>query len=499
MCDLHDLCQKVVEYRKKNDIYNMEKLIDEIEKDYADEVEFRILKVKVLTDKFLFDEAIKELENIIKESPDSYEAYFVKGKIEISRGQVKEAYEDFLVARRLEPKNNEIREYIARALIDLRRFEEARDILKTVYRYSKTDKNIGYFESCNQYIIEQLEEKDILNDFEKISLAKSYYSLGKNEQALEIIESVKDIDSNVEALFTYFNIINYFKDYKKAEEIIDKAIELGEDKSRCYLYKGIALEHNLKYEEAEDTFRKLIEMDKDFEPAYNRLARILNKIGKYNESIEISNIALKNNFDKEVTYNNIGISNYYLQNFDDAIRAYNKAISIYPAYLDSYLNKSRLYRDGERYREAMDCCNEAMDLGHKNEKIALEKAYILNCVDEVDRAIEWLDWAIDMEGNDIRLYCLKGICLCKLERYGEAIQEMEQVARLSGEEIMAHSALLHVYYQMGNIIKAKEIFFKYKDFLSEMSKSHSILRDDNIYFILRNTAISFKQKLREEK
>ena len=58
MCDLHDLCQKVVEYRKKNDIYNMEKLIDEIEKDYADEVEFRILKVKVLTDKFLFDEAI---------------------------------------------------------------------------------------------------------------------------------------------------------------------------------------------------------------------------------------------------------------------------------------------------------------------------------------------------------------------------------------------------------------------------------------------------------
>ena len=32
MCDLHDLCQKVVEYRKKNDIYNMEKLIDEIEK-----------------------------------------------------------------------------------------------------------------------------------------------------------------------------------------------------------------------------------------------------------------------------------------------------------------------------------------------------------------------------------------------------------------------------------------------------------------------------------
>lgn len=88
MCDLHDLCQKVVEYRKKNDIYNMEKLIDEIEKDYADEVEFRILKVKVLTDKFLFDEAIKELESIIKESPDSYEAYFVKGKIEISRGQV---------------------------------------------------------------------------------------------------------------------------------------------------------------------------------------------------------------------------------------------------------------------------------------------------------------------------------------------------------------------------------------------------------------------------
>ena len=51
----------------------------------------------------------------------------------------------------------------------------------------------------------------------------------------------------------------------------------------------------------------------------------------------------------------------------------------------------------------MDCCNEAMDLGHKNEKIALEKAYILNIIDEVDCAIEWLVWAIDMGGNDIRL------------------------------------------------------------------------------------------------
>jgi len=96
----------------------------------------------------------------------------------------------------------------------------------------------------------------------------------------------------------------------------------------------------------------------------------------------------------------------------------------------------------------MDVCNKAVELRFQDERICIEKALILKSVEEYENAIEWIDWAIDINDKASMAYFVKGICLCQLQNFSSALEYMNKVIHMTNGDLVAYSGKIFIHYYM---------------------------------------------------
>ena len=515
MENLKELYEKASLQIDVKNLYEADKIIKKIKDENSEDEKLFILEGKYFGEKNDNKNAFELFNKALEINPNSVEGLYERGRLFSRVGKKEESYNDLKKAYNLDNNNEKVMFFLGRMAINLEKYEEAREIFKKLYHHRKDEDVSNYFTSANKFIIDELEEKDELTYEEKLSLAKSKFYMGKIEEAEEIYKELGEINS-VDALLIYSYVIKNLYTLEQGIKYIDKAIEIEPENPRVHLYKGIFLEEMGMLNEALESYEKSNSLDEKYEPVYNRMISVLNKLHKYKDVFEIAKVAEEFNYDKEVFYNSLAEAYYNSKTtkeassyIDKALSYIDKAIELCPNYPEANLQKSKILRESERYRDAMDVCNKIIDFGYNGELIAVEKALILRSVEQYEGALEWLEWYLDNDNDAILSNYIKATCLIYLEQREEAFKCIDKVILDSNKDIAAYVGKMFLMSYEGNHSKEEYVDIAKKalkvenvdcnndaimsNFVHEYKKSMSKLKYDKyVYnFVLENVIKNF--------
>ena len=173
------------------------------------------------------------------------------------------------------------------------------------------------------------------NAFALNNLGQLYISMGRNEEAEAVIRKAMDIEPGSAFM----------------------------PNSMGKLYSAMG-----KYEEAIRYFKKAIELNPGYSVAYNNRGGIYCLLGRYGEAVEFLNKAIKiNPSSAGPYYYNLGVAYSGMNKPDDAIAAYEKAVSFDQKDPDTHYNLAVLYYRSNRMDKASRHFGIAAGLGRRLE------------------------------------------------------------------------------------------------------------------------------------
>ena len=243
------------------------------------------------------------------------------------------------------------------------------------------------------------------------------------------------------------NILNDMK--------LDQALKLGNKKAKCgyiseakQIYKDI-LQKFPRNKRAQD---KLLALTVSFnntrqvaqDPDETKLKSMVNLYAKgyYHEAFTQSSKLLKEFPNSATLYNIKGAASHGLGRLDQAIEAYNDALSIRPEYALAYSNMANALRDQNRLDEAIKAYSRAISI-----KPGFAEAYnnlgiALRYKGTLDEAVKAHKKAISLKPNYNQAYINMGNALAAQDKLEDAIAAYNKAISLNPDNADA-------YYNIG--------------------------------------------------
>ena len=177
-------------------------------------------------------------------------------------------------------------------------------------------------------------------------------------------------------------------------------------------------------EKALPYFEKAVESDSNYAEAWAQSGFCKEKLGRHGEAIEASKRAVSLRPSAE-SYFNIGLANYYLKQYREAVENYRQAIR-----LDPYNAADAYYALGLAYR----------DWGRADDEIQAYKQ------------------AIRLRQDYTSAYERLGSRYLKSKKYAEAIDTFKQLSALKPGDANAPNSLGEAYLELGRYAEATEAF-----------------------------------------
>lgn len=171
-------------------------------------------------------------------------------------------------------------------------------------------------------------------------------------------------------------------------------------------------------------FEKAVESDNNYAEAWAQTGFCKEKLGRHSEAIEASKKAVNLRPSAE-SYFNIGLANYYLKQYREAVESYRQAIRIDPYNAaDAYYALGLVYRDWGR----------------------------------ADDEIQAYKQAIRLRPDYSSAYERLGSRYLKSKKYGEAIEVFKQLAVLKPGDANPPNSMGEAYLELGRLPEAVEAF-----------------------------------------
>ncbi len=178
-------------------------------------------------------------------------------------------------------------------------------------------------------------------------------SKNKIENALELFKISTEVDPIKEKFWiSYITTLIKDSQFKLAEIISIKAIELKPDFATFHNNLGIIFQALKRYDEAEIEYKKAIKLNPKYIFAYNNLGTILESTYKFEEAEINYKKAIKLKPDYAEAYKNFGYTLRQLDKFDVSEKNYIKALEINPNYAEAYLGLGDLLSELQRTKES---------------------------------------------------------------------------------------------------------------------------------------------------
>lgn len=144
------------------------------------------------------------------------------------------------------------------------------------------------------------------------------------------------------------------------------------------------------------------------------------------------------NSENSKAWNLIGMGNGAIGQWDGAITAYQRAIHINPAQVDSYYYLGNLYDNLNRYEEALPLLEHAVQLQPNFRNAAYELGVTYGKLGQHQRAAEAYREALRFNSRDIETLNNLAWEDANLGRYSEAVAGYEAALRIQPKNVRIH-------------------------------------------------------------
>jgi len=150
---------------------------------------------------------------------------------------------------------------------------------------------------------------------------------------------------------------------------------------------------------------------------------------------------------------------FEVNQYEDAIQQYTKAIEIDPEYVKAYVTRAAVYEKQEMFVEAAEDYERALVFMTKDEVIHFSagKAYYKS--GELGKALAKLSEAIRRKSNYLEAYQVRVEVYMGLSRYDAALEDCKKALKIKENEINFYN-IGQVYEKMELYDEAQEAYFK---------------------------------------
>jgi predicted O-linked N-acetylglucosamine transferase (SPINDLY family) len=151
--------------------------------------------------------------------------------------------------------------------------------------------------------------------------------------------------------------------------------------------------------EALDVLKKTLVPHPEVMMSHNNLGSVYRHLGRFEEGIEQFKLSLSYNPNYAEAHNNLGLTYAALLNYDAAICEYKLALESNPNLFLSYCNWAKALHNMGRLKEAMLCCEQALEIKNDSSEIWTCLGDVMRSANHIDQSIACYIKALDLWPN----------------------------------------------------------------------------------------------------
>lgn len=168
--------------------------------------------------------------------------------------------------------------------------------------------------------------------------------------------------TNEEIYIQKANIYSKRDQHDKAVELLNVALKYTDDYADVYSLIGMEYLFMDNLEQAKESFIKCLEEDTDDHSALYNVVYCFDFLDQNLEAIDFLNSFIDRNPYSDVAWHQLGRQYYAVNNFEQALRAFDYATLIDESFLGAFLEKAKTLEKLKRYEDAIECYNITMEL-----------------------------------------------------------------------------------------------------------------------------------------
>lgn len=382
----------------------------------------------------------------------------------------------------------------ARALIQGRRFEEARSLCASLARTSGNDgelwllsaiahaelgKTADAVAACERAMALQPELLEA-----RLLLGRLHARAGNPAAAIAEWERVVEINGrNGTAIGLLANLLLETGRVEEAILMANRYAALSKEVPAAHNTLGRALREQGRLEEAEEAYRRAITLRPSYAVAWHNLGDVMLEQGNARDAIAAFEKSLSLSPPRAITFLRCGDARLAAGADDEAWQDYGKALHLSPTILPELTRRG----DGllaRREWEAADIFFERLSaLAPADLDVLLHRGQALFKRGRHEEAIGLFERVIEMAPDSAEAYNDLGVALLARKQVGEAISRLGTALRLRPEYAEAHNNLCTAYMEkeewdkaIASCTHALAIRSDFADALGNMGSIHSLQR-----------------------
>lgn len=314
------------------------------------------------------------------------------------------------------------------------RDQQLKDHLKKGFIYLQSEKN-----------------KEARGEFKKAmdlstQEAMSYYGLGLTYMEEDSINAISNLEKSIKFKpdfgYSYLYLGNLYtaqKNYKKAISYLENARKLLPDNEECYIYLGEACYASGQTKKAKEIFEEYILKYPEGSNTNNarKWLSIIDK-GPGTGVTQEDGIAVMD-----------GLKNLQNKNYNEAIKNFEKAITINSSNAQAYYGLGIAYYPSDK-EKARNYLNKALEYNPQYGEAYMALADVYYILGDYPATVNAAQKGIEIKPNTPKLYLLAGISQFNLKNYKEALTALNKYLELdpNGDNVVTVKKLIDQINQL---------------------------------------------------
>lgn len=250
----------------------------------------------------------------------------------------------------------------------------------------------------------------------------AFHRQGRLDEAKKAyLDVIKRDPLHADALH-HLGIIEYQeKDYRKALELINRAIHLDANNASSHSNLGNVLKEMQRYPDALDSYNRAIDLNPEIPQVLSNRGNVLKELAMFDEALQSYGRAIELAPDYAEAYFNRGVLLQHLEQLENAMHNYGEAIAINASYAQAYSNRGNILRDMGKLEAALEDYDAAIKIDQGLAEVHLNRGNTFKDLKRYVEALASYDRAIQLDDKLAGAYSGLGSVHYVLNRYQEAI------------------------------------------------------------------------------
>ncbi|KPA19205.1 TPR repeat-containing protein [Candidatus Magnetomorum sp. HK-1] len=351
---------------------------------------------------------------------------------------------------------------------------------------------------------EMAKYNDAIIEFDKaIQMDQSYYlaynnkgntlnNLEKYKDAIEVLKKAIEIDSHKETAYYNFGLSYVgLGDTINAMLNINKALEINPKYSKALAGRGHIHFRNKNFKEAETDFLKSIEYDPSNFLANYSMGVLKEKNNELNEALHFLNIAEETGCYKCNIYLDRAIVHDKLNNINNAMSDYTKAITHRNQIVEAYYYRAKTYEDLSQPEKAIVDYSDFLSK-KPNHPFAIDamlsRAILINESGDIHTAIDEYSNILNIEPKNYKAICNRAVCWYDLKEYQKAINDYGKALQINPNCQVSYADRANAYGRLK----------KYDLALQDQTKLIELDPNNPLFYYNRSVTYELMEQLKEQ-